>query len=92
MSGHTSDSNRRSARKKLQQKFGMKNCHEIIDNPERENIKLFLKKVKCSTPLDEVFYFIIRLLKDKNELCPRFLFFRSSLNVADSVLIDTTFT
>uniref|UniRef100_A0A8W8JAS0 Helicase ATP-binding domain-containing protein n=1 Tax=Magallana gigas TaxID=29159 RepID=A0A8W8JAS0_MAGGI len=27
-----------SARKKLLQKFCMKNCHEIIDNPERENI------------------------------------------------------
>lgn len=76
----------RSARKKLQQKFGMKNCHEIIDNPERENIKLFLKKVKCSTPLDEVFYFIIRLLKDKKELCPRFLIFCTSINACGQIV------
>lgn len=46
-----------SARKKLQQKFCMKNCHEIIDNPERENIQLFLKKIKSTTPQDETFFF-----------------------------------
>lgn len=45
-----------SARKKLQQKFCMKDCHEILDNPERENIKLFLKKIKSTTPQDETFF------------------------------------
>lgn len=50
-------------------------CHEIIDNPERENIKLFLKKIKSTTPQDEIFFFLIKLLKDKKELCPRFIIF-----------------
>lgn len=45
-----------SARKKLQQKFCMKNCHEIIHNQERENITFFLK-IKSPTPLDETFFF-----------------------------------
>lgn len=70
-----------SARKKLQQKFCMKNCHEIIDNPERENIQLFLKKIKSTTPQDETFFFLIKLLnKDKKELCPMFIIFCTSIN------------
>lgn len=43
-----------SARKKLRQKFCMKNCLKIINNPERENSKRFLKKIKSTTPLDEI--------------------------------------
>lgn len=64
----------------------MKNCHEIIDNPERENIKLFLKKIKSTTPQDETFFFLIKLLKDKKELCPRFIIFCTSINACGQLV------
>nr|XP_022310227.1 uncharacterized protein LOC111115690 [Crassostrea virginica] len=34
----------KAARADLKRKFALNNCHEIIDNPDRDNIKLFVKK------------------------------------------------
>ena len=64
----------------------MKNCHEIVDNPERENIKLFVHKVKASTPLDEVFYFVVQLLQEKKNSCPRIIIFCTSINSCGQIV------
>ncbi|KAK3098480.1 hypothetical protein FSP39_019865 [Pinctada imbricata] len=64
-----------AARTELQRKFCMVDCLEIIQNPDRHNIKLFLQCVKCSMPLDDIFYFLIVLLREKKELSDRFLIF-----------------
>lgn len=75
-----------SARKKLQQKFCMKNCHEIIDNPERENIQLFLKKIKSTTPQDETFFFFLLsyLIKIRKNCVQCLLYFVLLLMLVDS--------
>ena len=53
----------RSARMEMQKKFCMIDCHEIIQNPDRENIKLFVHKFKSTVPHGDIFYFLIHLLK-----------------------------
>ena len=63
----------------------MQNCHEIIQNPDRVNIKLFMQKVKGSVPLCDVFYFLIHLLKEKKENCERFLIFCPSIKLCSQV-------
>lgn len=54
-----------SARKKLQQKFCMKNCHEIIDNPERENIKsinrVLIKRLRVLLHRINIYFFLLKL-------------------------------
>ena len=41
----------KTARANLKRKFALNNCHEIIDNPDQDNIKLFVKKVKSTVPI-----------------------------------------
>lgn len=53
-----------AARKELQRKFCMKDCLEIIENPEN-NIKLFSQCVKYNTSLEDYFFFLIMTLKEK---------------------------
>ena len=36
----------KAARADLKRKFSLNKCHEIIDNPDRDNIKLFVRKAK----------------------------------------------
>lgn len=38
-----------AARKELQKKFCIKDCLKVIENPDRDNIKLFLQYVKYNT-------------------------------------------
>jgi ATP-dependent DNA helicase RecQ len=59
----------------------MNNCFELIDNPNRENIKLFVKKVKSTVPLTDLFLYLIKLLKEKKELCVRFIIFCPSIKL-----------
>lgn len=54
-------------------KFCMKECLEIIENPDRDNIKLFSQCVKYKTSLEDTFFFLIMTLKEKKELCDRYL-------------------
>ena len=55
----------KAARADLKRKFALNNCHEIIDNPDRDNIKLFVKKVKSTVPIADLFFFLIKLLREK---------------------------
>lgn len=43
----------------------MKDCLEIIENFDRDNIKLFLQCVKYNILLEDMFFFFIMLLKEK---------------------------
>lgn len=69
----------KTARKSLKQKFAMTNCRDLIQNPDRDNIKLFVSRIKPSTPLCEVFFFLISMLKRLLEQCPRYLIFCTSI-------------
>lgn len=75
----------KAARVKLRTKFSMKNFHEIVDNPDRDNIKLFVRKFKSTMPLGDLFYFLIKLLKEKGEKCDRYLIFCPSIKSCSDV-------
>lgn len=64
-----------AARKELQRKFCMKDCLEIIENHDRDNVKLFSQCLKYNTSLEDTFFFLIMTLKEKKELCDRYLIF-----------------
>lgn len=75
----------KAARADLKRKFALNNCHEIIDNPDRDNIKLFVKKVKSTVPIADLFFFLIKLLREKKELCERFIIFCHSIKLCSDV-------
>ena len=49
-----------------------------MDNPDRSNIKLFVKKVSASLPLRVVFDWLLKMLDQGN--CPRVLVFCKTIN------------
>lgn len=69
----------KTARRNLQRKFCMETCKEILDNPDRPNIKLFVSKIKSSEPLSVTFYFLLCMLKEKKNLCNRAIVFCQSI-------------
>ena len=75
----------KAARADLKRKFALNNCHEIIDNPDRDNIKLFVKKVKSTVPIADLFFFLIKLLREKKELCECFIIFCHSIKLCSDV-------
>lgn len=68
-----------AAKKCYRKKFCMVNYIEIIDNPDRENVKLFVRKVKSSVPLGKTFSFLITSVKKEKEKCPRYIIFCTSI-------------
>ena len=42
-------------------------CHEIIDNPDSSNNKLFVVMFKRTAPLESVFYFLTNLLVEQKQ-------------------------
>lgn len=68
-----------AARKCMRKKFCMVNYIEIIDNPDRENVKLFVRKVKSSVPLGKTFSFLITSVKKEKEKCPRYIILCTSI-------------
>ncbi|KAK3104602.1 hypothetical protein FSP39_005949 [Pinctada imbricata] len=76
----------KSARKKIEYKLGLKNCFYHISNPERENIKLFVQKVKSTLPLEDIFHFILSKLKQHQHKCPRVIIFCTSINTCGQIV------
>lgn len=67
-------------RKKIQKLLGMQACKDIVDNPDRGNIKLHVQHVKSDAPLTETFSWIVSLLKTDTVKCPRLLIFCKSID------------
>ena len=80
----TATSNR-AARKKMCHKFSMVNCKEIIHNPDRENIKLFVKKFKSTQPLCETFRFLLDEVYEKKQSCRRCVIFCPSIKACSEL-------
>ena len=57
----------------------MVNYIEIIDNPDRENVNFFVRKVKSSVPLGKTFSFLITSVRKEKEKCPRYIIFCTSI-------------
>jgi len=75
----------KSARTKLQRQFCMKDCAEIIDNPDRSNIKLFVANHKSTQPLDETFSFLTQSLKEQKQDCDRVIVFCTSIKTCSDL-------
>lgn len=74
-----------ASRKEMMKKFCMKNPLELVHNPDRENIKLFLHKFKSTVPLADLFYFLTEMLKEKQQLSTRFLIFCTSIKACSDI-------
>ena len=75
----------RSSRKRLKKKLGLINCHDIIESPDRENIKLFVEKIKVNEKICDSFSWLIEMIKDQGVNCPRHLIFCPSIKLCADV-------
>ena len=75
----------KSARKKMQKKFAMQNCCELIDNPDRPNIKLFVQQYKRTVLIERVLEQLIYLVKEKEGSCDRYIVFCPSIALCSKV-------
>ena len=73
----------KTLRTQIERKLHMIGCVEIVDSPDRSNIKLFREKVSASQELSITFNWIIKRLR--NSTLPRMLIFSKS--IADCSLI-----
>ena len=46
-----------------------------VENPDCENIKLFVTRALANTPLDDTFFWLIVMIREKRESCPRYIIF-----------------
>lgn len=69
----------------MQTRFCMSDCHEIVQSPDRSNIKLFCHKFKSSVPLEVIFNFLITLILDKKQDCQRYIIFCPSIKICSGV-------
>ena len=58
---------------------------EVVDNPDRGNIKLFVKKVKASSQMEDMFWWLIEMIRTKKRNCPRYLVFCKTIKDCSSV-------
>lgn len=75
----------KSARTELKKKCVMQNCVEIIDNPDRTNIKLFVKKVKSTELIADLFYPLIKSLVELKQNCEKHLVFCCSIKTCGDI-------
>ncbi|KAI8482870.1 hypothetical protein Bbelb_394050 [Branchiostoma belcheri] len=61
-------------RRKIQKLLAMEECMELVENPNRENIKLHVSNVPSSEPLSTTFDWLLRLVRTE-ALCLRLLVF-----------------
>ena len=63
----------------------MVDCLEIIGNPDRDNIMLFVQELKSSIQPEDALFFLTQLLKEKKEKCDRFLVFCTSIKTCSDL-------
>ncbi len=62
-------------RKKLKDMLSLNTAIEFVDSPDRNNIKLSVKKVKSRTPIDVIFSSTIANILQRQKACERMLIF-----------------
>jgi ATP-dependent DNA helicase RecQ len=68
----------RSARKKIKEKLAMNNSHDIVENPDRTNIKLFVKSRNSNEELSVTFEWLVTKLTSDQQ-CERTIVFCKSI-------------
>ena len=74
-----------SARRKMKKMFCMNDCLEIIDSPDRSNIKLFVHKYKSTLQLNQLLSFLLNSLQSKKDHCERHIIFCPSIKICSDV-------
>lgn len=59
----------------IKKRLALNNCVDIIDSPDRENIKLFVQKLKNTVPIDETFGWLTHDLSTRKKTVQEHLFF-----------------
>ena len=67
-------------RKKIQKLLGMQTCKELIENPNRDNIKFHVQHVSSTAPMTETFGWLLTLLRKHEAQLPRILVFCKSID------------
>ncbi|XP_061191020.1 ATP-dependent helicase wrn-1-like [Saccostrea echinata] len=75
----------KEARKVNKKRLALNNCVDIIDSPDRENIKLFVHKLKNTVPIEVTFGWLLKDLSLKKKDCTRTLIFCSSIKICADV-------
>ncbi|XP_062589124.1 ATP-dependent DNA helicase RecQ-like [Saccostrea cucullata] len=75
----------RSSRRKLRKKLALVNYHDIVESPDRENIKLFVNKVKVNEKISFTFSWLISMVMDQAIDCPRHIIFCPSIKLCAEV-------
>nr|XP_019928600.2 ATP-dependent DNA helicase Q-like 3 [Crassostrea gigas] len=74
-----------ASRRKLRKKLALVNFHEIVESPDRENIKLFVEKIKVNEKLRVTFSWLIDMVMDQGGECPRHIIFCPSIKLCADV-------
>lgn len=61
------------------------NFHEIVESPGRENIKLFVEKIKVNEKISVTFSWLIDMVMDQGGECPRHIIFCPSIKLCADV-------
>ncbi|XP_056001114.1 ATP-dependent DNA helicase RecQ-like [Ostrea edulis] len=75
----------KEARKLIRKRLALNNCVDIIDSPDRENIKLFLEKIKNTVPIEVTFGWLLKDLSLEKKDCTRTLVFCSSIKTCADI-------
>lgn len=75
----------KEARKVICKRLALNNCINIIDSPDRDNIKLFVQKLKNTVPIEETFNWLLKELSVKKKDCTRTLIFCSSIKICADI-------
>nr|CAJ38800.1 putative RecQ family DNA helicase protein [Platynereis dumerilii] len=70
----------RMRRKTIKDLLGMQACAERTENPDRTNIKLFVRQRNSSEPVRETFEWCLNVLTSEEINCPRTLIFCKSIS------------
>ena len=71
----------RAARKKIKKRLAMIRSTDIVENPDRPNIKLFVQKVKSSALLSSTFSWLIEAVRLEKQQTGRVLVFCPSIKL-----------
>uniref|UniRef100_A0A8W8JI68 DNA 3'-5' helicase n=1 Tax=Magallana gigas TaxID=29159 RepID=A0A8W8JI68_MAGGI len=75
----------RASRRKLRKKLALVKFHEIVESPDRENIKLFVESIKMNEKISVTFSWLIDIVMDQAGECPRHIIFCPSIKLCSDV-------
>ena len=75
-------------RQRLMSKLALPNMCEMVDNPDRDNIMLFVHSFKSALPVHILFDWLIKMLNEQKYMTPRIMIFCRSINDVGKLYIE----